>query len=132
MAAYTFKRTPRFEADLKRLTRKFRRLEKDWERFVEVLCDRPWEIGDQFPGVHPPLSKARMAVPSAGLSKRDGCRVLYRIDEVRHVIYVARIYYKGERADVTQAELDQANREVRSLEEQEEFRGALKGQREKP
>jgi mRNA-degrading endonuclease RelE of RelBE toxin-antitoxin system len=89
MAAYALKQTPRFAAEFKRLTRKFRRLERDWERFVQVLCDRPWEIGDQFPGVHPPLSKARMAVPSAGLSKRDGCRVLYRIDEVRHVVYVA-------------------------------------------
>ncbi len=127
MAAYAVRRTPRFEADLKRLSKKFRRLASDWERFLALLSDHPWEIGDQYPGIHPPLSKARMAVPSAGLSKRDGCRVLYRIDEVRRVIYVARIYHKGEMPDVTPAELERANREVRSLEEQEEFRGKLRG-----
>lgn len=127
MAAYAVKPTPRFAADFKKLGKKFRRLDSDWERFRALLCEQPWEIGDQCPGIHPPLSKARMAVPSAGLSKRDGCRVLYRIDDVRRVIYLARIYHKSEMPDVTPVELERANREVRSLEEQEEFRGKLKG-----
>jgi hypothetical protein len=43
------------------------------------------------------------------------------------VIYLARIYHKSEMPDVTPAELERANREVRSLEEQEVFRGKLKG-----
>ncbi len=88
-------------------------------------------MGDRrsVPG-HPPAAiEGADGRSERRLSKRDGCRVLYRIDEVRRVVYLARIYHKSERPDVTPAELERANREVRSLEEQEEFRGKLKGRR---
>jgi mRNA-degrading endonuclease RelE of RelBE toxin-antitoxin system len=127
MARYTSVPTPGFATDIKRLRKKFRRIDKDLGRFLEELSERPWEVGDQCPGIHPPLSKARMAVPSAGLSKRDGCRVIYRINDLRHVVFLARVYHKGEKEDVTRSELQRANREISSLEEQEAFRGKLKG-----
>jgi hypothetical protein len=70
-----------------------------------------------------------MAVPSASLSKRDGCRVIYRINDLHHVVIFAHIYHKGDKGDVIRSELQRANREITSLEEQEAFRGRLKGDR---
>jgi hypothetical protein len=126
MSPYVARRTPRFVSDLARLRRKFRRIDDDLNTFLSEALARPLDIGNQIPGVHPPLSKARMKIASARISARDGCRVLYRVDDVRHVIYLARIYHKAERKDVTPGEIRAAEEEIRSLEEREMFREGLK------
>lgn len=87
-----------FEKELKRLSKKYRTLENDLEKFKKVLASIPTGYGKNFTIVHSgekiTIVKARMACRAL----RDrSLRVIYAYIEERAVIEFIEIYFKGEK-----------------------------------
>ncbi len=108
MAVYRIVPAPAFEREVDALRKKFRRIDGDLKKFYEAeLSVDPRRCGTKIPGV-PAAWKARVGLPSARISKRDGLRLIYLIGDAMHAVILIMVYYKKERADVARAELVRA------------------------
>jgi mRNA-degrading endonuclease RelE of RelBE toxin-antitoxin system len=119
MGAYRILRTPPFDADVARLTRKFPKLASHLDEFfAENLATAPRRLGTPV-GRNPHFWKARIGIPSAGISKRDGLRLIYRIQDQHEMVVPLTLYHKAEKRDVTDAEIKRAVEATRPHFEQE-------------
>ena len=91
-----FSRLPEFEKEFKRLSKKYRTLEDDLEKFKKVLESFPTGTGRNFAIIHSgkniKVVKARMACQAL----RDrSLRVIYAYFEQEQKIEFIEVYYKG-------------------------------------
>jgi mRNA-degrading endonuclease RelE of RelBE toxin-antitoxin system len=121
---YQVIRTPAFNADVERLSKKFRRLSQDLEAFLPRLAEHPRDIGDPI-ALYPRLLKTRVNVPSARVDRRGGLRLLYRVDDTNELIWLVMLFDKRDMADVTAKELKRAVENVRPFFEAELVRRGL-------
>ncbi len=119
MGAYGILRTPPFDADVTRLTRKFRKLASHLDEFfAENLATAPRRLGTPV-AKNPHFWKARIGIPSAGISKRDGLRLIYRIHDQLQMVVPLALYHKAEKKDLTDTEIKRAVESTRPHFEQE-------------
>jgi len=112
MAAYLVLRSPRFNAGLASLKKRFPKVDQDVERWLSSrLAVAPREVGRRIPRT-PGAWKARAPIPSANISSRGGLRVLYAIVPRVRVVVCFMLYYKRVKADVTRAEVARAIKEA--------------------
>lgn len=124
--------SPAAESEIKRLSKKHRKLEKDLEKWVRKLKTSDRWIGKVVPGYHPPTWKVRVGLPSARLSASDALRVVYRPVPGREDVLLVLVYYKPEKADFTREELLRSLVQVRpKIQEQLEKAGITKEQIDK-
>ena len=92
-----------FKKDLRRLSRKYRRIRSDLQPILDALM-AGLTPGDQVPGIGAVIYKVRAANQDAKTGKSGGYRVIYYLqtDTLRVLLTV---YSKSERADITKAEL---------------------------
>ncbi len=76
--------------------------DSDYATFQEDLAVHP-EQGDLIRGTGG-FRKARMAFPSAGIGKSGGARVIYLYVPEQKTIYLATIYGKSQKNDLTREE----------------------------
>jgi hypothetical protein len=101
---YTIVTTDDFESSFKRLSKKYRSLDDDYEILVEDLLKNPTmgdDLGDN-------VRKVRMAIASKNKGKRGGARVItcnVLIDVVNTKIYLLAIYDKGEQDSISKEEI---------------------------
>jgi mRNA-degrading endonuclease RelE of RelBE toxin-antitoxin system len=93
----------RFLKDLKRLEKKFKRVRKDIEPFIQELVDGKTP-GDQIEDIGYPTYKARVRSSDLQRGKSGGYRVIYYISTPQRLILVT-IYSKTEREDIPADEL---------------------------
>ncbi len=89
-----------FEHQLKKLSKKYRSIIKDYAYFLDELENNPYQGSSLGKGVR----KVRMAIASKGKGKSGGARVItYNIyqEEETIVIDLLTIYDKGEIANIT-------------------------------
>jgi mRNA-degrading endonuclease RelE of RelBE toxin-antitoxin system len=107
-AAYTLVPSSEFVADVTRLRGRFRRIADDIGQFLErELSIDPRRCGRLIPRTSGAW-KARCGIPSAHISKRDGLRLIYGVNEQHHAVVLIMLYYKKEQADVAAGELRRA------------------------
>ena len=87
-----------FEKEFKRLFKKYKTLDDDFEKFKKILMVTPTGIGKNFVIIHSSLNikvvKARMVCRSL----RDrSVRVIYAYHETKAVIEFIELYFKGEK-----------------------------------
>ena len=96
--------TDDFERNFKRLSKKYRSLENDYEILIKELLKNP-EMGDDLGNN---TRKVRMAIASKNKGKSGGARVItcnVLIDVVNTDIYLLTIYDKGERDNISKNEI---------------------------
>lgn len=89
-----------FERQLRKLSKKYRSIVKDYACFLDDLENNPYQGSSLGKGVR----KVRMAIASKGKGKSGGARVItYNIyqEEDNIVIDLLTIYDKGEIANIT-------------------------------
>lgn len=92
---------PQFQKDMKRLTKKYKSIVKDFNRFLEEIEQTPNMGTDLGNGVH----KVRMAITSKGKGKSGGARIInyvYTLHEGDSCnIILLTIYDKSEISNVS-------------------------------
>jgi mRNA-degrading endonuclease RelE of RelBE toxin-antitoxin system len=117
-------RTPAFNADVERLSKKFRKLSQDLDAFLARLTEHPRDIGVPI-AQYAHFLKTRVNVPSARVGRRGGLRLLYRVDDTNALVWLVMLYDKRHMADVTAKEIKRAVESVRPFFEAELVRRGL-------
>jgi mRNA-degrading endonuclease RelE of RelBE toxin-antitoxin system len=103
---YAIVTTEDFENNFKRLSKKYRSLEDDYENLLNELKNNP-AMGRSLGGN---TRKVRMAIASKNKGKRGGARVItcnVLIDVVNTKIYLLTIYDKGEQDSMSKKEIEE-------------------------
>lgn len=109
-----------FKRSVRRLRRKYRRIQADLEAAIEVLLLHP-DLGTVIPGT-PGIRKLRVASSDIGHGKRGGFRLLYRVVPDRSLIVLLFVYAKPERKDLSRKEIERIVEEAleENMEDREE------------
>jgi mRNA-degrading endonuclease RelE of RelBE toxin-antitoxin system len=99
--SYSIIPTHRFEKELKRLSKKFPSLKKEFARLIAEIADNP-ETGTSLGNN---CYKIRLAIASKGKGKSGGARVITYLYVETDSVYLLTIYDKGEKADLKIGEL---------------------------
>lgn len=96
----SFNLSPEFEKNFKHLSKKYKTLEDDFEKFKEILLKYPAGVGKNFTIIHSEsackIIKARMACRAL----RDrSLRVIYSYEESNKRFYFIELYFKSEQAN---------------------------------
>ncbi len=100
--SYKVSSIPLFDAQAKRLAKKYPSLKKELLGLIESLAENPTQgnsMGKNF-------YKIRLAISSKGKGKSGGARVITYLKVVQENIYLASIYDKSEQVDISVKELE--------------------------
>lgn len=101
--SYNISSIPLFDRQAKRLAKKYPSLKKDLAGLTEKLIDEPQQgtaLGNSF-------YKIRLAIASKGKGKSGGARVVTYVKVTRNTVYLASIFDKSEKSNITDKELEQ-------------------------
>jgi hypothetical protein len=97
-----------FEREAQRLKRKFPSLKNELGQLIDDLESNPFQGTPLGRGFY----KIRLAIKSKGKGKSGGARVVTFVKVVDEVVYLASIYDKSEKSDITIEELNRLFGEV--------------------
>jgi mRNA-degrading endonuclease RelE of RelBE toxin-antitoxin system len=95
--------TDRFENDIRRLGKRYRRIRLDIQPLIEQL-ESGELLGDQMSGMDYAVFKVRVRNSSTQKGKSGGYRVIYYL-KTRDQILLVTIYAKSDKADITATEV---------------------------
>jgi mRNA-degrading endonuclease RelE of RelBE toxin-antitoxin system len=90
-----------FEKDLKKLSKKYPSLKKDYENMLYSLLANP----QQGEPLGKDCYKIRMAISSKGQGKSGGARLITNVKIVKEKIYLIAIYDKSDMENISDKEL---------------------------
>lgn len=99
--SYSIEITALFEKQIKRLTKKFPSLKKEYSQLLTLLQQNPRHgtaIGNN-------CYKIRLAIASKGKGKSGGARVITHVQITKTTIYLLSIYDKSEQSDIADNDL---------------------------
>lgn len=106
---YEVRTLPNFEKEAKRLSKKHRSLKKDLFKLIESL--------EKFPKQGEPLGndfyKVRLAISSKSSGKSGGARIITCVKILNHVVFLASIYDKSEKATIANQDLKLLARNIK-------------------
>jgi mRNA-degrading endonuclease RelE of RelBE toxin-antitoxin system len=100
---YDIEITALFEKQLKRLSRKFPSLKKEYANLVSMLKQEPKSgtaLGNN-------CYKVRIAIASKGKGKSGGGRVITHVKVTKTKVYLLSIYDKSEQSTITDADINE-------------------------
>ena len=101
--SYKIVATPDFERELKRLSRKYPSLAKDYAALLELLDSNPKQgisLGNN-------CYKIRLAITSKRQGKSGGARVITYVTIVKETVYLIGIYDKSEQGSMTDKQISE-------------------------
>jgi len=101
--SYNIEITALFEKQLKRLSRKFPSLKKEYADLIALLKQNP----KQGTSIGNNCYKIRLAIASKGKGKSGGARVITHVQVTETKIYLLSVYDKSEQSDITDGELNE-------------------------
>ena len=109
-----FNALPKFEKEFKRLSKKYKTLDDDFEKFKKVLLATPTGVGKNFVIIHSTetitIVKARMACRAL----RDrSLRIVYAHRESIKTIDFIELYFKGEQVNENRALINEFLRQFK-------------------
>lgn len=108
---YSIETLPGFDRQLKKLTKKYKSLKKDFEEFLCELRKNPMTGADLGNGVR----KVRMAVSDKGKGKSHGARIITHtaiISVEEGVVTLLTIYDKAEQDTISDKEIARLVQEI--------------------
>ena len=106
--SYKVKAIPRFERDLKHLTKKYPSLKFEYINLVQSLKETP-EQGTAL-GNH--CYKIRLSIASKGKGKSGGARVVTHLQVVNKNVFLLSIYDKSEQENISNRDLNNLLRQI--------------------
>lgn len=94
--------TDSFKVAFKKLKKKYRSLNDDFEKLLDSLEDNPFQ-GDKLGR---DCYKVRMAIESKNKGKSGGSRVITCVKIVDETLFLLSIYDKGDQSTIKDKELD--------------------------
>ena len=101
--SYKILRTAEFTSEIKRLSKKYHSLKKDFVNFLNSLTENPTQgtpLGNS-------CFKIRIAIASKGKGKSGGVRIITCVFMKDEVILLVGIYDKSERSSITEKEINE-------------------------
>ena len=101
--SYKVKTIPKFEKELKRLSKKFPSFKSDFSLLLKSLKEDPSQgtpLGNE-------CYKVRMAIESKGKGKSGGARVITCFKIVHNTVFLLTIFDKSERENISDKELSE-------------------------
>jgi mRNA-degrading endonuclease RelE of RelBE toxin-antitoxin system len=95
--------TPRFKRDIKKLSKKYQSLKKEYALLLDELEKDP----QQGTSLGNNCYKIRISIASKGKGKSGGARVITHIVIKEEIVFLLTIYYKSEKENITDHELDE-------------------------
>jgi mRNA-degrading endonuclease RelE of RelBE toxin-antitoxin system len=95
--------TPRFKRDIKRLTRKYLSLKKEYALLISELAENPQQgipLGNN-------CYKIRLSIASKGKGKSGGARVITHIIVNENTVLLLTMYDKSEKENISDKELQE-------------------------
>jgi len=108
-----------FQRCIKFLKKKFPHIKDDLSPLFENLQKNP-QIGDAIPGWNRKIWKIRASSKDLKRGKSGAFRVIYAWTSGERLVYPLFVYFKGERQDVTKAEIEVLLKKLLSEIEQSE------------
>lgn len=108
---YSINTLPDFDRQLKKLSKKYKSLKKDFQEFLSELKENPTAGADLGNGVR----KVRMALSDKGRGKSHGARVITHtaiISVEEGVITLLAIYDKADRDSISDKEIARLIQEI--------------------
>ena len=99
--SYKVKFVPKFEKELKRLSKKFPSLKSDFSLLLKSLKEEP----SQGISLGNDCYKIRMVIASKGKGKSGGARVITCFKIVHGIVYLLTIFDKSEQENIADKEL---------------------------
>jgi mRNA-degrading endonuclease RelE of RelBE toxin-antitoxin system len=99
--SYKVKFIPKFERELKRLSKKFPSLKADFSLLLSELKEEP----NQGTSLGNDCYKIRMAITSKGKGKSGGSRVITCFKIAQSTVYLLTIFDKSEQENIADKEL---------------------------
>ena len=100
--SYSIKTIPRFERDLKRLTKKYPSLKTEYINLVQSLKESP----NQGPALGNQCYKIRLSIASKGKGKSGGARVITHLQIVNETVFLLSIFDKSERENISDRDVN--------------------------
>ena len=94
-----------FQRCVKFLKKKFPHIKYDLFPLFQILQNNP-EIGDPIPGWYRKIWKVRVSSTDLRKEKSGAFRVIYFWTSGQPIIYPLFMYFKGEKEDITKAEIE--------------------------
>ena len=101
--SYKVKLIPKFEKELKRLSKKYPSLKSDFSLLLKSLKEEPTQ-GVSL-GNH--CYKTRMSIASKGKGKSGGARVITCFKIMNETVFLLNIFDKSERENISDKELSE-------------------------
>jgi len=108
---YRIEATPHFRNEAKKLSKKYPSLKNDIAALAEELSINPktgTPLGNDF-------YKVRLAIKSKGKGKSGGARVVTCVRIIANTVYLASIYDKSNKEDITNKELKELARQFLNI-----------------
>lgn len=99
---------PKFQKQIKKLTKKYPSLKEEFEELVVKLESNP----EQGKNLGKNCYKIRLSIKSKGKGKSGGARVITNIVIAETTVYLLTIYDKSDQADLTDKELKELLKDV--------------------
>src|SRR5258708_6354350 len=100
---YNIIATPRFKRDIKKLSKKYLSLKKEYAQLINDLEKDPQQgisLGNN-------CYKIRISIASKGKGKSGGARMITHIVVKEEVVFLLTIYDKSEKENITDKELNE-------------------------
>ena len=100
---YKVESIPLFDKQAKRLAKKYPSLKNDLAELIDSLSEKPGQgtsLGNGF-------FKIRISIASKNKGKSGGARVITYVKIIANTIFLTSIYDKGEKAAISNKELEQ-------------------------
>jgi len=107
--SYNIEATPKFKKELKRLSKRYNSVKKEYEELLDNLETDP-AMGTSIGGG---CYKIRLSIASKGKGKSGGARVITYVYVEGKTVYLLSIYDKSEQADITDKELQNLLKEIK-------------------
>jgi len=99
--SYNIEVIPKFEKELKHLSKKYPSLRQEYISLVQLLKEKP----DQGTSLGNDCFKIRLAIASKGKGKSGGARVITCVKVVKTTVYLLTIFDKSEQESIPDKEL---------------------------
>jgi mRNA-degrading endonuclease RelE of RelBE toxin-antitoxin system len=98
---YSIEVSDKFEKDLKRLSKKFPSLKKEYAELISSLKENPFQGNQLANGCY----KIRIAIASKGKGKSGGARVITHVFVSGKVVYLLTIFDKSEHESISEKDI---------------------------
>ncbi len=104
---YTVIEHPKFNKLVKKISKKYKSINRDIEIAKKILSIEPDRMTDYIPGFAGQIGKFRMAISGSNIGKSGECRIIFLKHDESKTIRLLFIYMKSEKTNIGNKEIEE-------------------------